>query len=168
MLSLISSLILLLTPFILINYPKGLIFLGDLGAYSLGLIVSMITIILFGRHAEISPWGAVLILIYPVTEVLFSILRRIVKRVSIFSPDREHLHIKLFNFLRLQQKTKNLASGLATPTLTVLWIFPIIAIPLSFDKLILIWIFIVMFIIFYSLIYFTVNYLEQKYLCAKK
>jgi UDP-N-acetylmuramyl pentapeptide phosphotransferase/UDP-N-acetylglucosamine-1-phosphate transferase len=39
----------------LMNYPYGRIFLGDLGAYSLGLIVSMLTIILFGRHPEISP-----------------------------------------------------------------------------------------------------------------
>jgi UDP-GlcNAc:undecaprenyl-phosphate GlcNAc-1-phosphate transferase len=81
MLSLIFSVILLLIPFILMNYPYGRIFLADLGAYSLGLIVSMLTIILFGRYPEISPWGAVLILIYPATEVVFSLLRRAIKGV---------------------------------------------------------------------------------------
>ena len=57
MLSLIFNLILLFIPFMVINYPKGLIFLGDLGTYSLGLITSMLTIILFGRHPEISPYN---------------------------------------------------------------------------------------------------------------
>ncbi len=73
MLSSIFSTILILIPFLALNYPYGRIFLGDLGAYSLGLIVSMLTIILFGRHPEISPWGAVLILIYPFTEIVFSL-----------------------------------------------------------------------------------------------
>jgi len=57
MLSAILSVILFLIPFLIFNYPYGKIFLGDLGAYSLGLIISMLTIILFGRHPEISPWG---------------------------------------------------------------------------------------------------------------
>jgi UDP-N-acetylmuramyl pentapeptide phosphotransferase/UDP-N-acetylglucosamine-1-phosphate transferase len=57
MLSTIFSVILILIPFLIFNYPYGKIFLGDLGAYSLGLIISMLTIILFGRHPEFSPWG---------------------------------------------------------------------------------------------------------------
>ena len=57
MLSLNFSAMLPIIPFMIMNYPYGRIFLGDLGAYSLGLIVSMLTIILFGRHPEISPWG---------------------------------------------------------------------------------------------------------------
>ena len=39
--SAIFSLILILAPFMVMNYPYGKIFLGDLGAYSLGLIVSI-------------------------------------------------------------------------------------------------------------------------------
>ena len=161
MLSLISNLTILFIPFMVINYPKGLVFLGDLGAYSLGLITSMITIILFGRHAEISPWGAVLILIYPVTEVLFSLLRRILKRVSIFTPDQEHLHIKLFNFLRLQHATKKVANTLVTPILTMFWLFPLIAISWSYQKQILILICIVAFIIFYVTAYLMIDYFQK-------
>jgi UDP-GlcNAc:undecaprenyl-phosphate/decaprenyl-phosphate GlcNAc-1-phosphate transferase len=82
----------------LMNYPYGRIFLGDLGAYSLGLIVSMLTIILFGRHPEISPWGAVLILIYPATEVVFSLLRRMIKGVNLFIMLIQRISSKTLSF----------------------------------------------------------------------
>jgi len=134
MLSAIISVILILTPFIFINYPYGKIFLGDLGAYSLGLIVSMLTIILFGRHPEISPLGVVLVLIYPATEVVFSILRRITKGVSIFHADTAHLHLKIFHFFRPQPSYKKIANALVTPTLSVLWLFPLITITWVYQK----------------------------------
>ena len=57
----------------------------------------MLTIVLFGRHPEISPWAAALILIYPIIEV-FSLLRRMFKSVSIYHADTAHLHLKLFHF----------------------------------------------------------------------
>jgi UDP-N-acetylmuramyl pentapeptide phosphotransferase/UDP-N-acetylglucosamine-1-phosphate transferase len=153
MLSLIFSVILLIIPFMLMNYPYGLIFLGDLGAYSLGLIISMLTIILFGRHPEISPWGAVLIFIYPVTEVIFSILRRIIKNASIYHPDKLHLHLKLFHFFRLQPVHKKIANALVTPVLSVLWLFPLIAITWTYQKAIFTCIAIILFIMLYVLIY---------------
>jgi UDP-N-acetylmuramyl pentapeptide phosphotransferase/UDP-N-acetylglucosamine-1-phosphate transferase len=127
MISSIFSLMLLIIPFILFNYPFGRIFLGDLGAYSLGLIISMLTIILFGRHPEISSWAAALILIYPVTEVVFSLLRRLIRGASIFKPDTLHLHLKLFYFLRPQPPYKKVANALVTPILSTLWLYPLIA-----------------------------------------
>ena len=157
MLSLIFSLILLIIPFMLMNYPNGLIFLGDLGAYSLGLILSMLTIILFGRHPEISPWGAVLILIYPATEVVFSLLRRIVKGVSIYRADTAHLHLKLFYFFRPQPHYKKIANALVTPILISIWLFPLIAITWVYQKPLFIWIAIILFIVFYGLLYVIVS-----------
>ena len=153
MLSLIFSVMLLIIPFMIMNYPYGLIFLGDLGAYSLGLIVSMLTIILFGRHPEISPWGAVLILIYPVTEVVFSLLRRIVKGVSIYHADTAHLHLKLFHFFRPQPHYKKIANALVMPTLSMLWTFPLLSISWIYHKPLFIWLAIVLFILLYGLLY---------------
>ena len=155
MLSLVFSLILLVISFMLMNYPYGKIFLGDLGAYSLGLIASMITIIFFGRHPEISPWAAVLILIYPTTELTFSILRRSTAGVSIFNPDTEHLHLKLYNFFRLKLKNKKIANALVAPILGGLWLFPLIALMWTYNNIIFIWAGIILFIIFYILIYLT-------------
>lgn len=128
MLTVTSSLILLLIPFILFNFPFGKIFLGDLGAYSLGLMLSMLTIILFGRHPELSPYAAVLILIYPLTELIFTMLRRVSRGISVFKPDTLHLHLKLFHFLRPQALYKKIANGLVMPALSFLWSFPLLAI----------------------------------------
>ena len=153
MVSLTFSMIVLIIPFMIMNYPYGRIFLGDLGAYSLGLIVSMLTIILFGRHPEISPWGAVLILIYPATEVVFSSLRRMVRGVSIYHADTEHLHLKIFHFLKPQPQYKRIANALVTPALSGLWLFPLLAITWVYQKPLFIWIAVILFIAFYGLLY---------------
>jgi UDP-N-acetylmuramyl pentapeptide phosphotransferase/UDP-N-acetylglucosamine-1-phosphate transferase len=151
--SLIFTLIIILIPFLLVNYPLGKIFLGDLGAYSLGVIVSLIAIILFGRHPEISPWGAVLILIYPITEVIFSLLRRVFQGNSIFHPDISHLHLKIFNFFRPYSAYKKMANALVLPCLSGLWLFPLLVITWVFQNPLFIWIGIFFFIFFYCLIY---------------
>lgn len=162
MLTLIFSLILLLIPFMVMNYPKGLIFLGDLGAYSLGLITGMLTIILFGRHPEISPWAAVLILIYPVTEVIFSILRRVLNGVSIVNPDVEHLHLKVFYFLKSQPGYKKIANALVTLILSWLWTFSLLAITRTYHKPFLIWVAIILFIVFYGTLYAILPKVQKK------
>jgi UDP-N-acetylmuramyl pentapeptide phosphotransferase/UDP-N-acetylglucosamine-1-phosphate transferase len=163
MLPLIFSVMLFLIPFMFLNYPYGRIFLGDLGAYSLGLIVSMLTIILFGRHPEISPWGAVLILIYPVSEVVFSLLRRMAKGVSIYHPDKEHLHLKLFYFFRPQPHYKKIANALVTPVLSGFWLFPLLTIPWAYQKPLFIWITIILFIAFYLVLYTLVPTVQKKH-----
>ena len=156
MLSSISSVTLILAPFMIMNYPYGKIFLGDLGAYSLGLVVSMLTIIYFGRHPEISPWGAVLILIYPTTEVTFSILRRIIKGTPTYCADTEHLHLKFFHFFRPKPAYKTIANALVTPTLSVLWLFPLLTITWVYHKPLFIWISFILFIMCYGLLYIAV------------
>ena len=162
MLSTILSVILILMPFLIFNYPYGKIFLGDLGAYSLGLIISMLTIILFGRHPEISPWGAVLILIYPATEVVFSLLRRMLKGISIYHADTAHLHLKLFHFFRPQPQFKKLANAIVTPILSGLWLFPLLAITWVYQKPLFIWIAIILFVMLYGLLYAVMHKVQKK------
>jgi UDP-N-acetylmuramyl pentapeptide phosphotransferase/UDP-N-acetylglucosamine-1-phosphate transferase len=162
MLSTIFSVILILIPFLIFNYPYGKIFLGDLGAYSLGLIISMLTIILFGRHPEISPWAAVLILIYPATEVVFSMLRRVMKGISIYHADTAHLHLKFFHFFRPQPAYKKMANALVTPILSPLWLFPLIAISWFHHKPLFIFIAILLFVLCYGLLYAIAPNLQKK------
>jgi UDP-N-acetylmuramyl pentapeptide phosphotransferase/UDP-N-acetylglucosamine-1-phosphate transferase len=162
MLSTIFNTILILIPFLIFNYPYGKIFLGDLGAYSLGLILSMLTIIFFGRHPEISPWGAVLVLIYPATEIVFSLLRRLIKGVSIYHPDTYHLHLKFFHFLRPQPAYKKIANALVTPALSALWLFPLLAITWVYQKPLFIWIAIILFVLCYGLLYGIVPNVQKK------
>jgi UDP-N-acetylmuramyl pentapeptide phosphotransferase/UDP-N-acetylglucosamine-1-phosphate transferase len=130
----LSSLILLLIPFLLFNYPYGKIFLGDLGAYSLGIFLSLITIIFFGRHPDISPWGGLLVLIYPATEVAFSFLRRAIKGKSAFDPDTDHLHLKLFYYFKSIPQFKKISNALVAPSLSFLWLYPLIAFSWTYNK----------------------------------
>jgi len=88
--------------FFILNFPKGLIFLGDGGAYMLGFIVAVIGIFLAGRYAGVSPWYILAVFIYPVWEVVFSITRKLLFGHSPMEPDGYHLHMLIY-----RQITKN-------------------------------------------------------------
>ena len=74
-------------------FPKGKIFLGDGGAYLLGFIVALIGIFLAGKYDSISPWYILTVFIYPVWEVIFSIIRKVSIGISPMQPDTYHLHM---------------------------------------------------------------------------
>ncbi|WP_019141896.1 glycosyltransferase family 4 protein [Noviherbaspirillum massiliense] len=83
--------------FLIWNYPAGLIFLGDGGAYFLGFMLGELSILLVMRNPEVSTWYALLLLIYPVFETLFSVYRRFFLRgQSPGAPDGIHLHSLIF------------------------------------------------------------------------
>ena len=70
------------------NFPGGLIFLGDGGAYFLGFYVAELGILLLARNPSVSPMCPLLICIYPVFETLFSMYRRKVLRGRADGPAR--------------------------------------------------------------------------------
>jgi UDP-N-acetylmuramyl pentapeptide phosphotransferase/UDP-N-acetylglucosamine-1-phosphate transferase len=85
--------------FMLVNYPKGHLFLGDAGAYTLGYFVAMLAVALVVRNpSEVSPWAMLLVCGYPFIETMFSIYRRLSrKRIhSPGSPDASHLHSLIY------------------------------------------------------------------------
>ncbi|MCB4777641.1 MAG: undecaprenyl/decaprenyl-phosphate alpha-N-acetylglucosaminyl 1-phosphate transferase, partial [Sulfurovum sp.] len=88
--------------FMVLNFPKGKIFLGDGGAYLLGFIVSIIGIFLASRYESVSPWYILTVFIYPVWEVIFSIIRKLSLGLSPLKPDNKHLHMLIY-----RQLTKN-------------------------------------------------------------
>jgi UDP-N-acetylmuramyl pentapeptide phosphotransferase/UDP-N-acetylglucosamine-1-phosphate transferase len=86
--------------FMLLNFPRGLVYLGDGGAYLLGFWIGVLLLLLVGRNPEVSPWFAVLICSYPVCELLFSIYRRgVVRRAHPGLPDLAHLHHLIYKRL---------------------------------------------------------------------
>lgn len=79
--------------FFLFNFPAGLIFLGDGGAYFVGFMLAECAVLLVARNPEVSAWYAALLLCYPVWETIFSIYRRrIIRKASPGLPDGVHLH----------------------------------------------------------------------------
>jgi UDP-N-acetylmuramyl pentapeptide phosphotransferase/UDP-N-acetylglucosamine-1-phosphate transferase len=78
--------------FLFWNYPRGLIFAGDGGAYMWGVSIALICILLVQRHGSVSPWFPMLLLIYPVWETVFSIYRKWSRGMSPSLADALHLH----------------------------------------------------------------------------
>ena len=79
------------------NYPLGLIFLGDGGAYLIGFWIAALSIMLTYRHQEVSPWFSLLINGYPIIETLFTIYRRKIHQgKSPGQPDGIHFHTLIY------------------------------------------------------------------------
>lgn len=78
--------------FLVWNFPHGLIFAGDGGAYLWGIVIAMGGTLLVQRHPEVSPWFPVLLLIYPIWETLFSIYRKLARGQSPSLADALHFH----------------------------------------------------------------------------
>lgn len=78
--------------FLVWNYPRGLIFAGDGGAYLWGVVIAMASVLLVQRHPQVSPWFPALLLIYPVWETVFSIWRKAIRGVSPGVADALHFH----------------------------------------------------------------------------
>ena len=78
--------------FLLVNYPSGRIFLGDGGAYLVGLLLAELSVMLVHRNSEVSPWFPPVLLAFPVWETIFSMYRRRTRGHSTARADALHLH----------------------------------------------------------------------------
>lgn len=85
--------------FLVWNYPRGLIFAGDGGAYLWGVVIAVASIALVQRHEAVSPWFPMLLLIYPVWETVFSIYRKLARGVSPGVADALHFHQLIYRRL---------------------------------------------------------------------
>ena len=86
--------------FLVWNFPRGALFLGDGGSYFLGFLVAVLALMLVHRNTEVSPWFALAALFYPVWETLFRAYRRKARRgVSPMAADGLHLHTLVYKRL---------------------------------------------------------------------
>ena len=120
-------------PIFLFNFPFGKIFLGDGGAYFLGLAIS-IGLIKVYQSNNLSPWFVLLMLSYPVTDMLVSIIRRMVNRYSALNVDGQHLHhLVLKKVEKLQLGSEKRHHALTTFILFFLY-FPFMMIATNFPQ----------------------------------
>ena len=78
--------------FFWINWPLGKIFMGDGGSYFIGFSLAWVAVMVIERNSQVTAFSALLICVHPVTEVLFSIYRRKIKKLHVGHPDRMHFH----------------------------------------------------------------------------
>ena len=117
--------------FFIWNYPRGLIFLGDGGAYLIGFWIALISILMVTRHKEVSPWFALLINGYPILETLFTIYRRKIHQgKNPGNPDGIHFHSLIFRRILKAGGDKKQEESYVTNSRTspYLWILSSLAI----------------------------------------
>lgn len=83
---------------LILNFPFGKIFIGDGGAYCLGLFLGCSALIFYSKNTDISPFLILQILIYPSYELIRSFVRRFLHCKGVFRPDNEHLHSLLYRY----------------------------------------------------------------------
>lgn len=85
--------------FLAYNWNPARIFMGDSGSYFLGFILA--TTSLAGASQKASTAVSLLVPIValgvPIFDTLFAMVRRVLQRRSIFSPDRGHIHHRLLD-----------------------------------------------------------------------
>ena len=121
-------LILLSIFFLVLNFPFGKFFLGDSGSYLYAFLSGSTIIMLFERNAEAPTLLALLVLSYPITEIVFSIIRKSLKKFSPMSPDNLHIHQLIFNKLNGNKKFRN---NLASLLMACFWLSPLLLVILS-------------------------------------
>ena len=100
------------------NFPRGLVFLGDGGAYLLGFIVAELGILLTTRHPQVSLLAPLLLVAYPVFETLFSMYRRrFIQKRPMTQPDGSHLHTLIYRRLMRGAEGSTRANSSTSPYL---------------------------------------------------
>ena len=88
--------IIILLSFLLFNFPKAKIFLGDSGAYLLGSLAALNVITTNNLNPNYSSFFFCILLFYLFFEVFFSFIRKITQKKSPIHPDNKHLHMLTF------------------------------------------------------------------------
>ena len=152
----ITAQIVILFSFLVFNFPKATMFMGDSGSYLFGSLVALNIIKTNNLNPEISSFFFGVLLFYLFFEVFFSFFRKLYLRKSPLKPDKKHLHMLLYSFL---DKTKNFNDCNYLNSLIINLVYLSLIIPSFFfteNGLICRYIFFILlafYIVFYSLLY---------------
>ena len=92
----LTAQIIISISFLLFNFPKAKMFLGDSGSYLFGSLIALNTIITNNLNTQISSFFFCILLFYLFFEVFFSFVRKIYQKKSPVLPDNKHLHMLSF------------------------------------------------------------------------
>ena len=156
--------------FLIFNWPKGVIFLGDGGSYFLGSLLSTLLIFISNHLDNFSMLNALIIMSYPIWELLFTILRRLYFSSKITKPDNLHLHtiihanIKRLNLIKIIGINNNAFSAIIINLIALLpsIIFLIYKFGYNLEDRETI-IFLILFNILYTILYLILRKKNQSY-----
>ena len=92
---------------LLIFNLSGYLYLGDSGSYLLSLFTGLFLIEFSNANPAISPYFIIVLLWYPCFELLFSMIRRFLKKKETYKADTKHLHQLFYKFISKNFKIKN-------------------------------------------------------------
>jgi UDP-N-acetylmuramyl pentapeptide phosphotransferase/UDP-N-acetylglucosamine-1-phosphate transferase len=152
-----------LLGFFVWNFPAGLIFLGDGGAYFVGFFTAEVAILLVHRNAEVSPMFPLLVCIYPIFETVFSIYRkRFLRGMSPGVPDGVHFHMLVYRRLmrwavgNRTAKALTRRNSLTSPYLWLLCMFSVVPAMVFWDNTFVLALFICLFALTYVVMYWRI------------
>ena len=160
--NLIINLIIILIYLFILNINTKL-FMGDSGAYVLGLICGYFLIKIYEVNQEISPYFIILLLWYPCFENLFSIVRKFSLKRSPINADNNHFHQLVFFYIKKKIVSKKLNPNNISSYLIILYNLFIFAIGSNDPNNTQLQIILVIFnITIYLLIYFKLFTFKNK------
>lgn len=98
--------------FLVHNFNPAKIFAGDTGSMFMGFIISVISILGYKGAFLTSVIIPISILAIPFLDTFLAIIRRLLKRQPIFSPDKEHLHHQFLKMNFSQRTTVLIIYGI--------------------------------------------------------
>ena len=147
--------ILSLVIFLIFNFPKAKILLGDSGSYFLGTFIALSVIKTSLANPTISPFYFCILLFYLFFEVFFSFIRKIiVEKTSPLFPDKKHLHMLIFKIF-LKRNSDKIKSNYSTSIIINLVYLLLIIPPMFFTDN-------GMFCKYYSILFFIIYIFSYK------
>ncbi|MEO5844099.1 MAG: glycosyltransferase [Caldimonas sp.] len=159
------------------NFPAGLIFLGDGGAYFIGFLLAELSVLLLARNPMVSPIFPLLLCAYPIFETVFTMYRRRVLRgVATAEPDGIHLHTLIHRrLIRLNvgpepgERRRMNRNSMTSPYLWLLCLLSIIPSVLWWDSTRVLSVFLLLFIFLYIFLYWRiVRFRTPRWLGARR
>ena len=144
------------------NFPAGLIFLGDGGAYLLGFVIAELGVLTIARHPTVSPLFPLLLCAYPIFETVFTMYRRKLKGNSSSHPDGIHLHTLIHRRLvrpllgERAESSLRARNSMTSPYLWLLCSLSVIPAMLWFSHTAVLACFIVLFMVSYTALYWSI------------
>ena len=148
--------------FLVWNYPRGLIFAGDGGAYLWGMVISICSVMLVRRHPQVSPWFPALLLIYPVWETLFSVYRKAARGYSPGVADALHFHQLIYRrivrgvFHDDEARRMLMRNNRTSPYLWGFALLTVLPAVLFWNNTLMLMVFCVLFVVSYSYAYSSI------------
>ena len=104
-----------LLGFLRYNFPPAKIYLGDCGAYFIGFLIAILTLVNSQKGTILAALVAPLFaLALPIVDVAIAIVRRGLRGLPLFRPDRRHIHHRLQDVGLSRTRTVLLLYGISS------------------------------------------------------